>query len=217
MTIHRSAYVLLAGAIVSSGACGSSPAPIVLSPDAGPVTLSPGDSIRIEVLRYEDYSGVFGIGTDGTISNPLFKEVQASAIPLPELEMAVADVLRSYIDDPTLVVEPLFEVVVVGTVNEPGTYAMHPSTTLVQAVARAGGPAEDAKTNAAVLLREVAGGTILRQELDLTDPSDIAYRETIRSGDQIVVPMKTWTTGLWIALIGAAAAVLLVIERFTRD
>ena len=94
---------------------------------------------------------------------------------------------------------------------------MHPATTLVQAVAKAGGPAEDAKTSAAVLLRELPGQGVVAQELDLTDPTNIAYHETIRSGDQIMVPMKTWTTGLWIALIGAAAAVLLVIERFTRD
>ena len=94
---------------------------------------------------------------------------------------------------------------------------MHPATTLVQAVAMAGGPAKDAKTDAVVLLREESGRGIVRQDLDLTDPSNLAFRETIRSGDQIMVPAKTWTTGLWIALVGAGAAVLLVIERFTRD
>jgi hypothetical protein len=30
-----------------------------------------------------------------------------------------------------------------------------------------------------------------------------------------MVPTKTWTTGLFIALVGATAAVLLVIERFS--
>ena len=217
MTVRRTAQLLLACTVVVSGACSSSPAPIVLSPNAGPATLAPGDSIRIDVMRYAQYSGVYGIGTDGAIAHPLYQTVQASDIPLTGLRAAVADALREYIDEPTLIVEPLFEVVVVGTENVPGTYAMHPATTLVQAVARAGGPAKDAKTDAVVLLREEPGRGVVAQELDLTDPSNLAYRETIRSGDQIMVPMKTWTTGLWIALIGATAAVLLVIERFTRD
>ena len=217
MTVHRSVQLLLAITVMLSGACGSSPAPIILSPNTGPSTLAPGDSIRIVVMRYDEYSSMFGIGADGTIAHPLYQSVRASDIPLPNLRTAVEDALKEYIDDPALVVEPLFQVVVVGTVNSPGTYAMHPATTLVQAVAKAGGPAEDAKTSAAVLLRELPGQGVVAQELDLTDPTNIAYHETIRSGDQIMVPMKTWTTGLWIALIGAAAAVLLVIERFTRD
>lgn len=217
MKLRRFTIATLAFFIVAAGACSSSPPPVNLSPDAGPVTLSPGDSIRIAVWRYEQYSGVFGIGTDGAIAHPLYQGIRASAIPLSGLDAAVTDVLREYIDDPNVVVEPLFEITVVGTVNIPGTFAMHPATTLVQAVARAGGPAENAKTDAAVLLRTEPGRGIVKQELNLTDPSNLAFRETIRSGDQIVVPTKTWTTGLWIALIGAGAAVLLVIERFTRD
>lgn len=217
MTVHRNVKLFLACAAVAFGACSSSPAPVVLSPTAGPATLSPGDSIRIVVMRYDEYSGMFGIGADGTIAHPLYQTVRASDIPLAGLHEAVSDALREYIDDPSIVVEPLFEVVVVGTVNLPGTYALHPATTLVQAVAKAGGPAKDAKTDAVVLLREEPGQGVVAQKLDLTDPSNLAYTANIRSGDQIMVPMKTWTTGLWIALIGAAAAVLLVIERFTRD
>lgn len=217
MTVLRSMKVLLACTVILSGACSSSPAPVVLSPNSGPATLAPGDSVRITVMRYAEYSGMFGIGSDGTIAHPLYQTVRASDIPLSNLQAAVADALREYIDNPALVVEPLFEVVVVGTVTRPGTYAMHPATTLVQAVAKAGGPAKDAKTGAAVLLREEPGRGVVAQKLDLTDPSNLAYRETVRSGDQIMVPAKTWTTGLWIALIGAGAAVLLVIERFTRD
>ncbi len=217
MTVRRTVDVLLACFVIVSGACSSSPAPINISPDTSPVTLAPGDSIRIAVWRYEQYSGVFGIGTDGAIAHPLYQDVHATDIPLSGLDAAITDVLREFIDEPNLVVEPLFQVVVVGTVILPGTYAMHPATTLVQAVARAGGPGLNAKTDAVVLLREEPGRGIVSQKLNLTDPSNLAFRETIRSGDQIVVPTKTWTTGLFIALVGAAAAVLLVVERFTRD
>ena len=215
MTVRRTVNVLLASIVIVSGACSSSPAPIEIAPDTSPVTLAPGDSIRIAVWRYEQYSGVFGVGTDGAIAHPLYQGVRATDIPLSGLDAAVTDVLREYIDEPNVVVEPLFQVTVVGTVITPGTYAMHPATTLVQAVARAGGPGVNAKTNAVVLLREEPGRGIVKQELDLTDPSNLAFRETIRSGDQIVVRTKTWTTGLFIALVGAAAAVLLVIERFS--
>ena len=212
-----SAIAVLIVVSMVTGACSSSPPPLSMSPVTGPVTLSPGDSIRISVWRGEQFSGQFGIAADGTIASPMYQGVRAAEIPLSELDAAVTEVLREYIDQPNVVVEPLFLVVVVGVVNEPGTYAMHPAATLVQAVARAGGPALNAKTSATVLLRMEPSGGVVASGLDLSDPSNIAYRETVRSGDQIMVPMKTFTTGLWIALIGAAAAVLLVVERFTRD
>ena len=217
MKLRRFLIAMLVGSVVAAGACGSSPATINLSPESGPVTLSPGDSIRITVWRYEEYSGQFGIGADGAIAHPLYQDVRAADIPLSGLDAAVTDVLREYIDEPNVVIEPLVQVVVVGNVNLPGTYAMHPATTLVQAVARAGGPSKDAKTSAVKLLRTEPGRGIVEQELDLTDPSNLAFRATIESGDQIMVPTKTFTTGLWISLIAATAAVLLVIERFTRD
>ncbi len=190
---------------------------MVLSPDTGPVTLSPGDSIRIQVWRGDQFSGQFGIGADGTIAHPMYQSVRASEIPLADLDAAVTEVLREYIESPNVVVEPLFQVAVLGDVIEPGTYALPPATTLAQAIAKAGGPSLTAKGSSARLLREEPGRGIVEQGLNFTDPSDIAFRETIRSGDAIVVPEKTFTTGLWIALIGALAAVALVIERFTRD
>jgi polysaccharide export outer membrane protein len=181
------------------------------------VTLSQGDSIRIDVWRYEEFSGQFGVAPDGTIAHPLYREIRVSEIPVSELEAAVSEALTEYIEQPVLVVEPLLKVVVVGDVESPGTYAMLPTATLVQAVARAGGPALTAKMSKVKLLRSEPAGNIVRYEMDFTDPSSSAFHATIRSGDQIIVPAKTFTTGLWIALIGAASAVLLVIERFTRD
>lgn len=215
--LSSKAIAVLAFSVFAAGACSSSPPPMTISPVTGPVTLSPGDSIRISVWRGEQFSGQFGIAADGTIAHPMYQGVRAADIPLPDLDAAVTEVLREYIDQPNVVVEPLFLVVVVGLVNAPGTYAMHPAATLVQAVARAGGPALNAKPSATVLLREEPGGGVVASGIDLSDPSNIAYRETVRSGDQIMVPQKTFTTGLWIALIGAVAAVLLVVERFTRD
>ncbi len=217
MTVRRAVNACLACIAILAAACGSAQAPINLAPDDTPVTLAPGDSVRITVWRYDEFSGQFGIGSDGSISHPLYQGVRAADIPFPSLDAAITDVLREYIDEPNVVIEPLMQVVVVGNVNIPGTYAMHPATTLVQAVARAGGPSKDAKTSAAKLLRTEPGRGIVEQELDLTDPSNIAFRATIQSGDQIMVPAKTFTTGLWISLIAATAAVLLVIERFTRD
>lgn len=219
MTARLATFPLLAGAAIVLGACGSSSPPLELAPDltGERVTLSSGDSIRIEVWRYDEYSGQFGVAPDGTVAHPLYQSIQVSSIPVTELDAAVAGVLREFIDEPVLVVEPLLKVVVVGDVERPGTYAVVPTTTLVQAVARAGGPALTAKMSKVKLIRNQPGGGVARYEVDFTDPASVAFRATIRSGDQIVVPAKTFTTGLWIALIGAASAVLLVIERFTRD
>ena len=215
MNGRRSLKFLLAQIAFGAAACGSSSVPLDVVPDMGPVTLSPGDSIRILVWRYEEFSGQFGIGADGSIAHPLYREVKASEVPLTGLEAAISTALRAFIDQPTVVVEPLFVVVVVGDVVSPGTYALPPPTTLVQAVAAAGGPSLDSKPSSTKLLRNESGRVTAEYEIDLTDPANAAFRSTIRSGDQLIVPAKTFTTGLWIALIGAVAAVLLVVERFS--
>ncbi len=199
-----------------AAACASGPAPVDLAPDTGPVTLMPGDSVRISVWRYAEYSGTFGIAPDGTIAHPVYRAVRASRIPISDMEPAIRDALRPYLEDPSVVVEPLLVVAVMGDVNLPGTYALPPATTLAQAVARAGGPALTAKRGSAKLLRLEESRGILELGIDLNDPSDAAFRQTIRSGDQIVVPQKTFTTALWISLIAALAAVGLVIERIAN-
>jgi len=215
MRSRRGLAALLALAILVSGACGSGQVPLTVAPELGPPTLAPGDSIRIDVWRYAEFSGQFGIDSEGRIAHPLYRDVRATEVPLDGLDDSIRELLRAYIDEPVLVVEPLFVVVVVGNVEMPGTYAMAPATTLVQAVARAGGPAPEPKLSATKLLRSDSDGSVREYALDLSDPLDIAFQATVRSGDQIVVPRKTFTTGLWIALIGAVAAVLLVVERFS--
>ena len=103
MKAHRfriaSAVAVLAFASIVTGACSSSPPPMTMSMVTGPVTLSPGDSIRISVWRGEQFSGQFGIAADGTIAHPMYKDVRAADIPLSDLDVGTlssdADIKRA--------------------------------------------------------------------------------------------------------------------------
>ena len=193
------------------------PARPIAAQDPGTSTLSPGDSIRISVWRYDQFSGQFGIGPDGRISHPLFQQVRVSDKPLSSVEAEIGRVLQEYVDEPVFTVEPLIHIAVTGDVNLPGTFAMAPATTLAQAIAAAGGPTQTAKRGSVKLLRLQSAGGYLERQLDLNDPGDAVFRETVRSGDQSLVPQKSFSTRDIAAWIGALAAVALVIERFVND
>jgi protein involved in polysaccharide export with SLBB domain len=189
----------------------------IAAQDMSTSTLSPGDSIRINVWRYDQFSGQFGIGPDGRILHPLFQEIRVSDASLSSVELEIGRVLQEYVDEPVYTVEPLIHIAVTGDVNLPGTFAMAPATTLAQAIAAAGGPTQTAKRGSVKLLRLQTSGGYLERKLDLNDPGDVAFRETVRSGDQILVPQKSFSMRDVAAWIGALAGVALVIERFVND
>ncbi len=192
------------------------PRPLAAQDAEGTSTLAPGDSIRVNVWRYDQFSGQYGISPDGRISHPLFQAVRVTDKPLATVQAEIGQILKQYVDDPVYTVEPLIHIAVTGDVNLPGTFALPPATTIAQAVAAAGGPTQTAKRGSVRLLRPQPGGGMLERKLDLNDPGDPAFRETIRSGDGILVPQKSFSTRDMAAWIGALAAVALVIERFVN-
>src|SRR5207249_8012758 len=51
--------------------------------------LSPGDVLRIIVWRQTEFSGDFVIGSDGSITHPLYKEVKVAGLPIAVVEQRV--------------------------------------------------------------------------------------------------------------------------------
>jgi protein involved in polysaccharide export with SLBB domain len=99
-------------------------------------------------------------------------------------------------------------VAVGGQVQRPSLDALPPEMTVAQAVATAGGVTPQGRLNRVRVLR--AGGDLL---VDLTRSDGPASRETVRSGDQIIVEQRGGETfRAYIAPAGAlaSAAVALV-------
>jgi polysaccharide export outer membrane protein len=180
------------------------------APGAG--GLNPGDQIRIVVWRNPEYSGDFSIASNGTITHPLYREVQVTGIPMASVEERLRTFLSRYLTNPQFVIQPLVRVIVGGEVRTPNIFSVPQETTIAQAVALAGGPTDRGDLRNVSVIRD-------RQAIkfDLGRPDSDAGVLQIRSGDQILVARKgasfLTVLGPVTSTIAAIAAITAVVRR----
>jgi protein involved in polysaccharide export with SLBB domain len=149
--------------------------------------LRPGDVVRVAVWRRDDLSGEFAVAPDGTILHPILKRVTVAGVPLTEAERRLSELLRTFEGEADFVLEPLMRVVVGGEVRQPNLFFLPANVTIAEAVGRAGGVTENGRMNRVQLIR---GGE--RTIHDLSTAGGDGRDMTIRSGDQIFVPRRTY-------------------------
>jgi polysaccharide export outer membrane protein len=119
--------------------------------------IGPGDIIAVNVWKEPDVSRAVPVRSDGRISLPLVGEVQASGVSPKGLEREIALRLQNYISDPevTVIVQEMrsqrFNIL--GQVIKPGSYLLTGSTTVLDAIAMAGGFRDFAKQRSIYVLR----------------------------------------------------------------
>lgn len=177
--------------------------------------LAPGDAIRIVVWRRPELSGDFTIALDGTISHPLYRELQVTGVPMPQLEPKLRTFLTRFEATPAFVITPLFRIFIGGEVRSPAMVTVPPGTTLAQTITLAGGPTDDGRLDQVRLFRDLKSTTV-----DLTGPDPEIARQEVHSGDQIVVGRRTRIVRDRLlptaSVIGALAAVANVVLLTTR-
>jgi polysaccharide export outer membrane protein len=120
------------------------------------------DRLAINVWKEPDLTRSLPVRSDGRISLPLVGEVQASGRTPLQLEEEISSRLRSYITDPevTVIVEQINsqKFNILGQVAKPGSYPLAAATTVLDAIAAAGGFRDFAKQKNIYILRQGAGG-----------------------------------------------------------
>jgi polysaccharide biosynthesis/export protein len=154
--------------------------------------LGPGDKLRIEVYKDPQLSQSAQIRPDGKITLPLIGDLEASGRTPLELRDTIATSLKEYITNPTvtvIVVEALAsQVFVMGEVAHPGPVQLHGPTTILQALAVAGGFKEFANTKDVRVMRATPSGVqTLRFNYKDAVNGD-AKPLFLRSGDTVIVP-----------------------------
>ena len=105
--------------------------------------IGPDDVLAINVWKEPEISRSVPVRSDGKVSLPLVGEVQASGQTPKQLEAAISTKLTSYISEPevTVIVQQIksqrFNIL--GQVAHPGTYPLSNPTTVLDAIALAGG------------------------------------------------------------------------------
>jgi polysaccharide export outer membrane protein len=177
--------------------------------------LSPGDVLRIDVLRNKELSCECAVSADGTLIHPLYREINVVGVPMSAVEDRIRTFLTRFETEPAFVETPLLRIIVSGQVRQPTIYTVPPGTTVAQAIALAGGATERGRLDR-VLLRRESGNHIV----DITKSYESVSRVEIRSGDEIVIPRSTSVLQDVIApsasIIAAVAALTSIVIQVTR-
>jgi len=155
--------------------------------------IGPGDKLRIEVYKDAQLSQSVQVRPDGKITLPLIGDLDANGATPLELRETIAKSLKEFITTPTvtvIVVEALAsKVYVMGEVTHPGTMELHGPTTILQALAMAGGFKEFANTKDVRVLRPKSGNGVETIRFNYKDVlNGDAKPFYLRSGDTVVVP-----------------------------
>jgi polysaccharide export outer membrane protein len=134
------------------------------------------DQLAINVWKEPDLTRTIPVRSDGKISLPLVGEIQAEGRTPLQLEEDIAAKLKSFITEPevTVIVEQINsqKFNILGQVNKPGSYPLSTATTVLDAIAAAGGFRDFAKQKSIYILRQNASGGEARLEFN--------YKEVIK-------------------------------------
>jgi polysaccharide export outer membrane protein len=153
------------------------------------------DHLSIDVWKEQELSKSVPVRSDGKISLPLVGEIQAAGRTPLQLETDISNRLRSYITAPevTVIVEQINskKFNMVGYINRPGVYPLTLSTTIMDAIAGAGGLRDFAKEKNIYILRHSPDGTQTRINFNYKDfikGKNVAQNVKVQPDDTIVVP-----------------------------
>jgi len=165
-------------------------------PATDDTTLGPGDVFSVRVYGEDAMSGSHQVAPDGTIHFPLLGAVQVGGLEPTE----VAQKIRSALRDGDLLRDPHVSVYVeayaskrisvVGAVANPGTFALEPGMTVVQAISMAGGFSSLADRDRTVVTRRI-DEEIIRYRVPVARVTKGQAEDIeVAAGDIIFVPER---------------------------
>ena len=153
------------------------------------------DVLGINVWKEPDITRSVPVRSDGKISLPLVGELQAAGQTPRQLEQEITKRLQSYISEPEVTVmvtdSKSQKVNILGMVARPGAYLLTSSTTLLDAIAMAGGFKDFAKQKSIYVLRQSPDGTekkIPFNYKDVIKGKNPDQNISLQAGDTVVVP-----------------------------
>jgi polysaccharide export outer membrane protein len=195
--------------VLSAQAQTSAPAPSTVPPVAPAQTsprptspkaddtyiIGPADVLAINVWKESEISRSIPVRSDGRISLPLIGEVQAGGRTPRQLQEEIAKKLQSFISEPdvTVIVQESRsqKFNVLGQVAKPGSFLLTDTTTVLDAIAMAGGFKDFAKQKQIYILRQNADGTQVRLPFNyrnVVKGKDLEENVKLQPRDTVVVP-----------------------------
>ena len=165
--------------------------PTVIPLESG-YKIAPMDTLSIKVFKMPDLTGDYEVDLTGQVSLPLIGSVHAVDMTTAQLDEDLTKRLgEKYLENPDVSVgiksSTRRNVTVDGAVNKSGSFAINGPTTLMQAVAAAGGTNPDANPRRVAIFRSI-GGKRQAAAFDLTSiRRGQAPDPQVYAGDIVVV------------------------------
>ena len=186
----KRAWVGLLGSLMFTGGCAHQKM-VVPQSKAEAYRIGCSDVLDVAVWHDPDVSQEVPVRPDGYISLPIAGELVAAGKTPTALEQEIRQKLLPYVQDPrvTVIVKQMnsSRVFVTGEVAHPGAYPLSGRTSLVQAIALAGGLSEFASENSIVVIRN-GGKRIPVSYSELISDDGSAPQFVLEPGDTVVVP-----------------------------
>lgn len=156
--------------------------------------IGPADMLQISVWKNDALSRTVPVRPDGMITLPLVNEVKAAGLTPMELRGLIKKGLSEYLPNPEVSVIVMemhsFNVSVLGEVHKAGRYQFTGPTTVLDALAEAGGITEFASPSSMYILRHEGAG-VKRISFNYSKVVSSPGQDTnfnIQPGDIVVVP-----------------------------
>jgi len=153
------------------------------------------DMLSVNVWKEPDVTRSVPVRSDGKISLPLVGELQAAGQTPRQLEQEITKRLQSDISEPEVTVivtdSKSQKINILGMVARPGAYLLSGSTTVLDAIAMAGGFKDFAKKKSIYVLRTNPDGTQKRIPFNYKDVikgTNPEQNVKLLAGDTLVVP-----------------------------
>ncbi len=169
----------------------------------GDYVIGPQDKLRIRVFEVKDLSfDEEEVDANGQIQLPLIGRVTAAGKTTVQLQDELAQRLgEKYLQSPQVSVSVAEsasqKVTVEGEVKSPGVFQMKGRTTLMQAIAMAGGPSDIANLHKVAIIRQSEAGTRAAAVCDFQAIRDGRAGDPIIQGNDVVVVDSSATKSLW--------------------
>jgi polysaccharide export outer membrane protein len=152
------------------------------------------DVLHVNVWKEPEVSQTVVVRTDGNISLPLINEVKVSGMTPLQIQNAIAERLKGFLNNPQVTVT-VAEIrskraFITGEVVRPGGYSLNAQTSVLQLIAQAGGFTPFAKRDSIVVLR-TENGKPLRLKFkykQVVQGKNTEQNIPLHPGDTVVVP-----------------------------
>lgn len=176
---------------------------------------APGDRIVIHVAQEQTLNDTFPVRAGRVLILPNLDEISMAGVLRSEAQTYLTAQIAKYVKDPTVIVDPLIRVSILGAVARPGFYTVRADMLASEVIMAGGGPAGNANLRNAVIRRN---GTVVRDQKELA----VAFNRgvsldalNLQAGDEIYVGEKGNARNS-IAYVAAISGAILAVVAIAR-